>query len=518
MNSKKRLKASLTNLKSFVPPESGPDELLGELLRDVQLRSIHADSKTFVDQVSEQKLRRVAKIYAKEREKPDFNLEAFVERHFKEHRPHKQAEHQSSAERTAAEHIESLWPALTRSTYRTKGSLMALPYPYIVPGGRFSEQYYWDTYFTMLGLAVSGHTGLLEGMMKNYTYLIRKTGFIPLANRTYYLSRSQPPFFSLMVDLLATKRGRRVYAQYLPYLLSEYRYWMRGKSGLTENSPAARHVARMPGGEVLNRHYDAKSTPRPEGYREDVATAAQIPDRAPEEVYRDLRAGAESGWDFSSRWFHDPMDINTIHTTDIVPVDLNCLMYELELTISAGYSVLRQGLLARRYRRRAQKRAETIQRYCWSEANNFYFDYDFKTGKQTASWHMGAVYPLYVGLATQAQAEKVANILQHNFLKPGGFVTTLEDTGQQWDSPNGWAPLQWIAFKGLQRYGFDELANEAKKRWLDLNIQMYRDHGSFFEKYNVVDIGAGAGGGEYPRQEGFGWTNGVFLAMEADKD
>lgn len=515
---RKRLKAGITNLRTIAPPKSGPDDALGELLHDVQLSQIHTDGKTFVDLVSERKLRRIARAYKQARQAPNFDLREFVQRHFREYLVKGNAAYQAIENRTAHEHIEALWPALTRQNYRNRGSLMALPYPYIVPGGRFVEQYYWDAYFTMLGLSTSGHTELMEDMIKNYAYMIRKLGFIPTANRTYYLTRSQPPVFSHMVRLLAEKRGKRMYVQYLPYLLAEYRYWMRGKRELSGRQRALRRVVRMPDGSILNRYYDAKQTPRPESYREDVATAAEAQDREAGRVYLDLRAAAESGWDFSSRWFKDPNDISTIHTTDIIPVDLNCLLYDLEQTIALSYRMLKQGVLAGRFERRAKRRANAIRTYCWSETNGFFYDYDFVEDDRTPIDHLGSAFPLHSKLASDEEAQRVAEKIEKEFLREGGAVTTLTTSGQQWDAPNAWAPLQWITYRGLRNYGHDELAAELKERWLATNIGVYEASAKFVEKYNVEHPGAPAGGGEYILQDGFGWTNGVFLAMDADTD
>lgn len=513
----KRLKAGITNLQSFVPPVAGPDELLGELLQDVQLRRIHPDGKTFVDLVSERKLHRIAKAYRIARQAPDFDLHDFVQRHFHEYLFKGGPAYQAMEERTAKEYIEALWPVLTRSNYRGRGSLMPLPYPYIVPGGRFSEQYYWDAYFTMLGLVTTGHTDIAEDMIKNYAYMIRKVGFIPTANRTYYLTRSQPPFFTQMIRLLAKKRGKRMYVQYLPYLLAEYRFWMRGKHELTGSTKrAVRRVVQMPDGSILNRYFDAKQTPRPESYREDVEVATHAVNRVPSRIYLDIRAAAESGWDFSSRWLKDPTDMGTIHTTDIIPVDLNCLLYDLEQTIATSYRILKQSILAGRYEARAQRRAVALRTYCWSESEGFFFDYDFMTGAQTDSHNLAGAYPLYSNLASPEEARQVAEKLRRDFLKDGGFVTTTVESGQQWDAPNGWAPLQWIAYKGLRQYGHDELAFDAKQRWMATNISLYEASNKFVEKYNVEQPGMHAGGGEYLLQDGFGWTNGVFLAMDAD--
>lgn len=515
---KKQLKAGITNLQSFVPASAGPEELLGELLQDVQLRRIHPDGKTFVDLVSERKLRRIANVYRQARLAPDFDLHDFVQRHFHEYLFKGGASYQAQGQLTAVNHIEALWPVLTRSNYRTRGSLMALPYPYIVPGGRFSEQYYWDSYFTMLGLATTGHISAIEDMVKNYAYMIRKVGYIPTANRTYYLTRSQPPFFAQMIRLLASKRGKRIFVQYLPYLMAEYSFWMRGKRELGAKKMAVRHVAHMPDGSVLNRYFDAKQSPRPEMYRDDVEAATKAPERVPSRVYLDIRAAAESGWDFSSRWFKDPYDLSTVHTTDIIPVDLNCLLYDLERTIEHSYRILKQSVLANVFETRARRRAQAIRTYCWSETDGFFYDYDFLEGARTPSRHLAAVYPLYSKIASAEEAQRVAQALEKDFLKNGGLLTTLVNSGQQWDAPNGWAPLQWIAYRGLKNYGHHDLASEVKRRWMSANVGLYEMQSKFVEKYNVEQPGSHAGGGEYQLQDGFGWTNGVYLAMAADKD
>ena len=219
-------------------------------------------------------------------------------------------------------------------------SLIPLPKPYVVPGGRFREGYYWDTYFTMLGLQVSGREDLVDNMLDNFAHLIDTIGHIPNGNRTYYASRSQPPFFAYMVTLAAQAEGDKVYQKYLPALRKEHAYWMQGEA-TTPRGQATRHVVAMPDGAVLNRYWDASDTPRDESYLEDVTTAKSVPARPANEVYRDLRAGAESGWDYSSRWFGDGKTLATIRTTSIVPVDLNSLMFHLETTIVKGCAVTR---------------------------------------------------------------------------------------------------------------------------------------------------------------------------------
>ncbi len=518
-----KLKSGLvTAVGGLLPTAKSPDEALGDLFADVQHTQVYGDGKTFVDLVPRRRMRQIQQEYLLEKQDPNFNLQEFVSRHFYEFAPHKEREEfHTNPHATVSEHISSLWTALERRNRLDRGSLVALPHPYIVPGGRFSEQFYWDSYFIMLGLAADNRWDMIEGMLKNYCYMIRKFGFIPTANRTYFLSRSQPPFFSQMVRLLAKHKGRRVLVEYLPYLVLEHRFWMKGRNklGPTEHKAFAR-VVEMPNGTLLNRYYDNKATPRPESLREDVETAQGAADRQADRLYLHLRAGAESGWDFSSRWFMDLQDIRTIHTADIIPVDLNSLLYQLEQTIAEGYQLLHQPLSVRKYQKLAERRAKSINDYCWDKENGFYGDFNFHQGKTTGRLSLAGVFPLYAKIASAKQAAAVAEKLEKEFLKEGGLVATLTDNGQQWDAPNGWAPLQWIAIEGLRNYGYHTLANEIKNRWVKINVKVFATKRKMIEKYNVESGDGLGGGGEYPLQDGFGWTNGVLAALlneDADK-
>lgn len=496
----------------------GPDELLGELFSDVQNKQIYGDGKTFVDLVPKRRLKAILQEYRLEQQDPNFDLREFVGRHFHafDGQP---VSYVNDGQSGLHEHITKLWEVLRRTNRKDRGSLLALPYSYTVPGGRFAEQFYWDSYFIMLGLAVDKQWPVLEGMMKNYTYMLRKFGRIPTANRSYFLSRSQPPLFAHMVELLAEHRGEYVYAEYLPYLLAEYRFWMKGSTVLKKGRAiATRRVVRTQDGTILNRFYDDKHTPRPESLREDVETAALAGEDKAAKLYLDLRAAAESGWDFSSRWFGDSHTLASIHTTDITPVDLNCLLYTLEMTIAHAYRIIHGSVFAKRFEKAAERRAKTIRRDFWSEQEGFFMDYNHETQQQTAAITLAGVFPLFSGVASPEQAAGVARRIEQDFLKPGGLVTTLVDNGQQWDAPNGWAPLQWITIKGLRRYGFDALADEIKKRWISLNTDVFAREGRLIEKYDVVHTDMLGGGGEYPLQDGFGWTNGVLIALMTNYD
>lgn len=504
---------------TLIRARKSPDQTWGELFRDVQSHNILGDGKTFVDLVPRRRAQAIRQEYKLAKQDPNFDLREFISRHFYEFSPHKdRAAYQPADHTTIDEHIEALWHELERRNRKQRGSLTILPYHYVVPGGRFSEQFYWDSYFIMLGLAAGGHWRRINGMMKNYAYMIRKYGFIPTANRTYFLSRSQPPYFALMVKLLAKHLGkRRTHLEYLPYMLAEYRWWLRGRNKLEKQEHKAyARVVEMPDGSLLGRYYDDRTTPRPESLREDVETAAHAEGRAADRLYLHLRAGAESGWDFSSRWFSDGSNIRSIHTADIVPVDLNCLLYTLEQTIAESYRLMKQPLLAKKFERFAKKRADAVNKYCWNEAEQVYSDYNFHRFEPTESITLAMVYPLYVRIASKHQADAVARRIERDFLKPGGLVTSLVETGQQWDAPNGWAPLQWTAIVGLRHYGHHALADEIKRRWMGVNERVFARERKMIEKYDVINTDGIGGGGEYPLQDGFGWTNGVYAALRAE--
>lgn len=490
-----------------------PQNDYAELFEAVQLGEVFADSKTFVDCTPLESPEKIMAAYAQQKDQEDFDLTNFVATYFRP--PYAYATgFIADTTRTVQQHIESLWPILTREPDSgRKGSLIPLPNSYVVPGGRFGEVYYWDSYFTMLGLQVSESAGdRIEPMIDNFAYLIDTVGFIPNGNRTYFLGRSQPPFFSMMVRLLVEKEGPETWLRYLPALEKEYHFWMHGHAGLSAEQPAFRRVVRLPDGGLLNRYWDQNPAPRPESYKEDVhlAEASQRPKEA---LYRDLRAACESGWDFSSRWLRDPQDLGTIHTTEIIPVDLNCLLLQLERALSMAYEVAGKPEQAEQYLAAADARANLLLQLCWNAEAGYFSDYDWVAGKRTDRPSLAMAFPLWAQIASSEQAEDVARFLEQNFLQAGGLVTTLERNGQQWDAPNGWAPLQWIAVDGLISYEHDDLAHTIVARWANLNRNVYEETGKLVEKYNVMDDELEGGGGEYPLQDGFGWTNGVLLRM-----
>ncbi|MFK8005548.1 MAG: trehalase family glycosidase [Saprospiraceae bacterium] len=477
-----------------------PDQIFGDLFEAVQLGGVFKDSKTFVDLIPLFSPEKILTAFKMEKNEEGFDLEKFVWKNFKA-QTLAASDFESDTSITLSAHISNLWKHLTREKDETivGSSLIPLPYPYIVPGGRFKEIYYWDSYFTMLGLAEDGKIDMVENMVKNFAYLIETIGHIPNGNRSYFVSRSQPPFFSLMVNLLSELKGEEILVTYLPFLEKEYEFWMSSDSNRVIQT----------GEYLLNRYFDNKDFPREESYAEDVELEGVFP-----QPMLHLRAACESGWDFSSRWLADKNSLEQIRAADILPVDLNCLMHHLEKAICKAYQLSGDKINEQKYLELSNQRARAIKTIFYNNTITAFVDID-KVAGQSSQLTLAMLYPLFFQLATQSQADSVAVIVEEKFLNEGGLPTTLIKSGQQWDAPNGWAPLQWIAVKGLDNYGHQKLAKGIAQRWCHLNEKVFKNSGKMMEKYNVEDLTLDAGGGEYDVQEGFGWSNGVYLAMQA---
>ncbi|MGD0189001.1 MAG: alpha,alpha-trehalase TreF [Roseiarcus sp.] len=491
-----------------------PQVLFEDLYADVELQRVFPDSKEFADATPRTPPPDILALYHAQNPLSPEALKRFVVAHFD--LPADPAAPPVASEfAPIRQHIDILWERLTRDTPTTApySSLLPLPQPYVVPGGRFRELYYWDSYFTMLGLAESGRLDLLEDMVQNFAHLIDAYGHAPNGARSYYLTRSQPPFFFAMVGLLSPADPAAAFARYLTQLKTEYAFWMEGANELTAGGVHRRVVA-LDDGSILNRYWDDSDAPRDESYREDVAQAQATP-REPRQTYREIRAAAESGWDFSSRWFADSRTLASIDTTEIVPIDLNSLLFGLEGAIRSGCERAGDHDCAEDYARRAAARRAAIDRYLWDQSRGAFFDYRWTLKQRVDGVSAATLYPLFTQVASEAQAASVAQAAARELLKTGGIVATALDTGQQWDAPNGWAPLQWIAVAGLTSYGRNQLAEQIACRWMVNVSRVYRQTGKLLEKYDVITTDRPGGGGEYPTQDGFGWTNGVTRKLMA---
>jgi alpha,alpha-trehalase len=512
------LNAAMMNPLSSQDPKVtlSPDERFGELFDSIMVNHVFEDSKTFLDMIPATPTDELLDFYKTARKKPDFNWQTFVNQAFtspKINTPPFRANSILPVE----DHINALWSVLERpADSATLGSILPIPKPYIAASGQSRELTYGDAYFIMLGLQAAGRVDMIENMVDNFAYLIDTEGYVPSGNRTYLATRSNPPFFACMVQLLADEKGKGQLLKYLPQLEKEYNYWMEG----AEN-PAPKtlfihdHVVQIDRN-TLNRYSTQKEKPRPECYVLDISTAHNSI-RPHSETYKHIRSAAESGWNFSSRWFEDSKTINTINTADIIPIDLNALLYNLEMTISRAKIVEKKYDEATEWEKKASRRREALMRYCWADSKGMFFDFNIQKYKQTDVISAAAAYPLFFKMLSKRDADRVVMNIKQNLLMNGGIATTNVESGQSWDAPFGFAPLQWITIKGFRNYGYEELADDIKNRWIKLNVNVFKNTGKLLEKYNVKDLTDANGGGTYPSQDGYGWTNGVLLKLLSEK-
>ena len=374
-------------------------------------------------------------------------------------------------------YIAEYWPRIIRSNPRQHGTLIALPCPYLIPsdGAMFQEMYYWDSYFMSLGLVGTEHEHLIVDMTENMASLYRRFGIIPNANRYYFLSRSQPPFFTALIRLAHDVKRRQGAPDADAFLrrmmrLAEHEHetvW------LGTAQPHHRQVYRG-----LSRYFDIN--------------------------YLDTLAACESGWDHSTRCD----DRWLAH----LPVDLNAILYVREVDFADHADALGDSRRAAAWRRRAQERAATMHELMWDDERGFFFDYDWVNERRNPHLSLAGFFPLWAGLATPEQAARLVREWLPQFERPGGLVTTQEErAGRQWASPNGWAPLQWIVVAGLERYGYHAAAQRIRHQWCENCAAVFAATGAMWEKYNVVESGANPEVGLYGSVAGFGWSHAVFV-------
>ena len=430
--------------------------------------------------------------------------------------------------------------------------LLYLPNSYVVPGGFFNEMYGWDSYFIILGLLRDKRLDLARGMVENFFFEIENYGALLNANRTYYLTRSQPPFLSSMVLGVyeAEKRAGHGDAGWLarayPYLEKDYSMWAR--------------EPQLAGSTGLARYYDFGEGPPPEGlqdeggfYRKvishfmvhpeqadhylveqkkekaptspgssyaitvcDIPTTMVKPECEPEHVirlsadyYKGDRSMRESGFDISFRF-----GAYGAATHHFAPVCLNSLLYKTEKDLEQISELLGKSSDAKTWRERAEARKQNMEKYLWDGERGLFFDYDFAEGKRSTYRYLTTYYPLWAGLATSEQAKAVVKNLD-TFEQAGGLAMSPEKSGAQWDYPYGWAPVEMLAIQGIRRYGFNDDADRLSSKFLSTVLENFARDGTIREKYNVV-TGSSESQVEVGYQAnviGFGWTNAAFLEL-----
>ncbi|XP_034024381.1 trehalase isoform X2 [Thalassophryne amazonica] len=359
-----------------------------------------------------------------------------------------------------AEEVHGLWKSLGRKIRaRVKDhpelySQIYTPHPVIVPGGRFRELYYWDSYWVINGLLLSEMTETAYGMIQNFLYLVDRYGFIPNGGRIYYERRSQPPFLTLMVERYYQATKDKVFLrEALPALVKEYSFWMQNRS-----------VAIIVNGteHVLNRYHVEVGQPRPESYTDDLELAAGLTAESSQELWADLKAGAESGWDFTSRWYIDGKgnhgsDLKDTRTSQILPTDLNALLFRNEKTLGFFHRILGEGDSAVLYEQAAARRLEAIEAVLWDAERGAWFDYNLVAYSNPFQFYSSNLAPIWAECYSQPEmAQRAVDYLKgSNALQfPNGVPTSLTDSGQQWDYPNAWPPLQHMLISGCKPNSF----------------------------------------------------------------
>jgi alpha,alpha-trehalase len=443
------------------------------------------------------------------------------------------------ASHAAAGTLESIQPP----------GLLYLPNKYVVPGGRFNEMYGWDSYFIIRGLLRDHRVELARGTVENFFFEIQHYGAVLNANRTYYLSRSQPPFLSSMV-MAVHQAESAAHHDDREWMERAYSYVRRDHDMWTQDP----HLAGSTG---LSRYYDLGDGPAIEALKDEAGTYRQVatyfllhptvPNFAVEQsavpegrasgapysmrvcsgdtsqascgpvhvirltpdYYKGDRSMRESGFDISFRF--GPYGSATHH---YAPVCLNSLLFKTERDLEEMARFLGRNEEAEAWHKQSEVRKAAMQKYLWDEAHGLFFDYRFDDKVMSSYRYATTFYPLWAGLATDAEAKAVMRNL-HVFEMPGGIVTSLEKSEGQWDYPFGWAPLQLLAIEGMRRYGYDEDANRLSINFLSMVLQNFLRDGTIREKYNVVTRSSETqvGAGYNANVIGFGWTNGVFAEL-----
>jgi len=435
--------------------------------------------------------------------------------------------------------------------------LLYLPDQYVVPGGRFNEMYGWDSYFIIRGLLRAGRVELARGMVNNFFFEIEHYGAMLNANRTYYLTRSQPPFLSSMfVDVYGAMKNEDV-----KKTSAANQAWLeRAYTDLNKDYEMWTRAPHLAGDTGLSRYYDFGEGPPAEavqdesGFYRKVAQyffmhpgeadsyivdtsvepaqpvagaiyALQVCDvsttmaqagcekarqfKLSADYYKGDRSMRESGFDVSFRF--GPFGSGTHH---YAPVCLNSLLDKTEKDLEQISRWLGHIADAEKWSARAEARKKLITRYLWNAERGLFFDYNVETNRMSNYKYASTFYPLWAGLATPEQAKAVAGNLK-DFEQPGGLPMSTTDPGTQWDLPYGWGNIEMIGVEALRRYGYNADADRISYEFLSTVAENFKRDGNIREKYNVVTKSSEAhvALGYEMNVVGFGWTNAAFLEL-----
>jgi alpha,alpha-trehalase len=405
---------------------------------------------------------------------------------------------QSSAYQKTRSYIKAHWKDVIKAHAQDSGTLIGLPKPYNVPGigSNFQEMYYWDTYFTNVGLIIDGHADQARNNVDNMIYLVKRYGFMPNGNRTFYLVRSQSPYLSMMIrDVYAYTHDKRWLGEVLPALETEYNFWMSKRITPT----GLNHYSGDMAADDRKRSMFASADKRLKISQSLISLTDSL-----KILYGGhFIAECESGWDFTPRF--------SSQCADYLPVDLNCNLYMYEQNFAFFYSEL--GMKSPvNWGKVAQWRKKLIGTYLLNKSDGLYYDYNYKTFKHSTVLSAAIFNVLWSRVASKQDARKIVKNLGRLELSHGiaACEKGTRSTTYQWDSPNGWANLQHTAIAGLTRYGYKLQAANIAKKYADMVAKNFEATGSLWEKYNVQD-GTLNAKNEYKLPKLMGWTAGVFI-------
>jgi alpha,alpha-trehalase len=393
-------------------------------------------------------------------------------------------------------------------------SLLYVPHHFIVPGGRFREFYYWDAYWIIKGLMASGMHDTVAAMIRNLASMVDSYGFVPNGGRVYYLRRSQPPMLTPMVYEHYEATGNVSFLkELLPTLEKELAFWDANRGyNLTLGSQSF----------GVYRYRTASNTPRPESYKEDIASSANMNGTAKQFFYRATATAAEAGWDFSTRWFRDRMHLETVETHRVLPADLNAFVcWNLDI-LEYFNEQIGNHLMATIFRERRAKLRDAVESIFYNSTTGAWHDFNLRLNRHNTEFYPSVAVPLFTNCydnLDQSKSERLYSFMQNvgAYNYAGGIPTSqIKDSGEQWDFPNGWAPLQHMIIEGLRKSRDPMMQDQAfsiATKWVTGNYKVWKDTKGMWEKYNVIGEQAPGKGGEYEVQTGFGWSNGVILDL-----
>jgi len=535
----------LSRAREVIPPCSSYIYCYGPLLDAAQSAFVFNDSKSFVDMKMKKQPDRIYDdflhlLFEANSQLSDENITSFVKTNFenpgKEFEiwyPDDWKENPKFLNYISDKNLR-LWSKTLHSKWKDLGrkikddvllnselySIIYVPNAVIVPGGRFREYYYWDTYWVVRGLLQSEMYSTVKGILENLLFLVKKYGFIPNGGRIYYTERSQPPFITLMTEEYIKATGDFEFLKtYIGVLSQEHYFWTQNRSVIVQ-------------GHLLSVYKVKSNLYRPESYREDKGYAEKLKGKDKQEWMENVASACESGWDFSSRWSDSNLEdsdiydetIMTLDTKNIVPVDLNSILAKTEKTLANFYLLLGNMKNAAKYNKLYKKRTKGIEEILWNNTAKSYFDYNLNTKKHNTKYFASNFNLLWSKSFSNEVDQDTREKLMYATMKdlgvleyPGGIPTSLIKSGHQWDFPNAWPPLVHLVIEGLAESKSEKLRKEAYKqaqKWINCNYELYQQTSNMFEKYDVRYSNGKAGtGGEYNVQEGFGWTNAVVLNL-----